>query len=429
VTALPHTRTILKGTTSYFASGVINSAGTFLISLLISWHLGKEGLGLFSICLTVVLIGVLLSELGLNPFILREFAAGRQSPLLSLRSILLLRLAASCIAALILFVGAIAFFPSTDLKALTGLAGILIITRSLGSALENFIKAQLRHVTFLVLTATNLALSGGVVYLLLYAGHGITSVLLALAALDVVKVGFLLYHSRDPLTTLIGHWETPRDRLRPILSQCIPFAMIGVLSMLSERADVLLLAAFRGPGEAGLYTAADRFLIIASLVDSSLFASTFPILSTLSNHEHHSRLTRRLVTITLVMAVFITVVLYVVAPFLIGATFRFSESVLLLRILSLGLPAMIANRVMRTALYSLHKERAVAVTYGVSFLGNLTLNLLFIPQFGAVAAAVICIVTEYCITIVYIFLYLRKSVVQRSGETTLDYDPGVESIG
>lgn len=401
------TKQILKGASSYLTSGIVTSAGTFVISIFVSRYLGKEGLGVLSVSLSVVLMGVVLSELGLNPLIMREFAIGR-TPVRTLRSILLLRFAVSGVIAVLVFVAATVFHLTNGSYLILWGTALLIITRSVGSGLENYLKAKLQHKAYLFLTFLTAAVQLVLIYLLLDVGFGIGETLLALAATDIVKLGVLIFLARSELlvgTPVAGGTSL---RLRPLLAQGSPFMLIGLLIFVGERADIFLLATFRNAAEAGLYTAADRFLIMGSLIDSSLFASTLPVLSSLSTVSDQRHVTRQILLVAVLISTVAGGLLFFGAPLLIKATFRFSDSVIILQVLSVALPAMIGNRVLRTALYSLHKERQVASGLAIASLASLALNALFIPRYGSMAAAIVTVVFEYALALLYGALYLKK---------------------
>ena len=48
------------------------------------------------------------------------------------------------------------------------------------------------------------------------------------------------------------------------------------------------------------------------------------------------------------------------------------------------------------------------VIFGIASIGNLALNILLIPRFGAVGSAVIAVGTEYGISVMYAILYGRS---------------------
>lgn len=398
---------ILRGTTSYAASNVVNSAATFLASMVVSSYLGKEGLGIYSVSFAVVLIGVLLSELGLNPIIMREFSRSDREPLVSLRFILLLRFGASVFVAICVLAGAAYLKLEVATPPLLGGLGLLIISRSVGGAAENILKAHLRHLAYFVLTAGNATVQVLVVLAMLRLGLGIGSVVLSLAGIDALKGAVLLVMvSGEPHLQSAGN-RSASMRLRPLLAQCVPFILIGLLVFLNERGGLLLLASLGNAAVAGVYAASSRFLVIGNIIDSSLLSSTLPTLASLKGDADRRHVTGQVFAGTIAVSAVIACAMFFGASFLISTTFRFSESVVVLRILSLALPAILANRVARTVLYALDKERAVAGTLALACAANLVLNILAIPRFGAAGAAGVAVATEYGVALVYTVLYLK----------------------
>ena len=416
---------ILKSSLSYLSSGLIGTGAMFVMSLIVSRYLGAEGIGLFSLAFAGVLLGVFVADFGTNSFIMREFAPHGRSTLVNLRFIVLLRLTSSVFVAACVFLAATGTMNHMLLLAAYG--SVLIVTRSVGTALENFLKARLYHGRYLVLTMGGSIAQVMAVWMALSAGHSLVEVFLILAIIDAAKAILLL--------VMVRRWfgeqqtvaaQSRRNRLLPILTQCAPFAVIGLLSVLSERGDLFLLAAFRGAGEAGFFSAADRFLRIGTLVDSSLLASSLPILSSIANRAHADTITRQMLIILLLLSTSGAIILFAAAPSLIGLTFRFSESVLLLRVLSVALPAIVVGSLIRTSLFALRRERSVAWVFGIGCTFNLLLNVLFIPVFGAPGAAVISVFTEYGMVALYGITYLRHvRTLTASGDHRLQLHAGI----
>jgi O-antigen/teichoic acid export membrane protein len=209
--------------------------------------------------------------------------------------------------------------------------------------------------------------------------------------------------------------DTTRDRIKQTLLQSTPFALMALLSTATDRADLFLLAGMLGTAQAGVYAAADRFLMIGNLVEFALFASLFPILSSLTSRAQIIELTLRTSKVMISIAVVGAVILFAGAPLLIRFTFRFPESIPLLRILSLALPGMVANSLFRVALFSLRQERSVAAIFVLTCLGNIFLNLIFIPRFGTAASASVAVLTVYAVTLMYGVLYMRSVAQTTTG--------------
>ncbi len=398
---------IVSGAGVYFVSTVVSSIGTFLISLIIALHFGREGLGVLSVVLTVVLMGVVLSELGLNPYIIRMFSPGEGAADVPFPAIIVLRGAAALVAAVFLSAGTIVVAPQSASAGLVAGTGILILSRSLGSGFENLIKAQRRHLTVLVVTLSFTIFQ----IFIAYAGSVFDAVLgnliLLLALADGLKSGVLAFMCRRKIAESQSGFRFSRDRIRSLMIECIPFMAIGMMSLLTERADVLLLAYLRDAATAGVFTAADRFLMLVSFIDASVLASTLPVLGSATSGRELRAITGQLLLAGIIVSVVIVAGLWWGAPLAIRSTFRFQESVNLLRLLAFAIPAMVVSRTLRTVLYAAHWERRVVWILGGSCCLSIALNMMFIPAFGAVAAAVITVGLEYGVALGFLFVYFR----------------------
>jgi O-antigen/teichoic acid export membrane protein len=405
---------ILMGSSSYFISSIVSNAATFVVALLVSWYLGKEGVGLLSVSLTLILIGSLLSDLGINSFAIREYSSPTRPPLMNLRSLVELRFVAATLVATCLAAAASIFLQFSHIAALVLSSALLIVFRSVTGVLESFLKARQQRRQFFIL-AVVVAFSQVVfVFLALHSGGSVSSALLILAGTELGRCVALMIMVKDELMA-VTPIDTTRDRIKQTLLQSTPFAFMALLSTATDRADLFLLAGMLGTAQAGVYAAADRFLMIGNLVEFALFASLFPILSSLTSRAQINELTLRTSKVMISIAVVGSIILFAGAPLLVRFTFRFPESILLLRILSLALPGMIANSLFRVALFSLRQERSVAAIFVLTCLGNISLNLIFIPRFGTAASASIAVLTVYAVTLMYGVLYMRSVAETTTG--------------
>ncbi|MBM2841636.1 MAG: polysaccharide biosynthesis protein [Bacteroidetes bacterium] len=410
---------ILKGSSTYLASAIISSVAPFLISLLVSRYLGKEALGIFSVCFALILAGVLVSDLGLNSFIVREFA-GQQKPLnVNLQTLLIVRMGASLVTALAIIAVTLFFISSPDSQLLSTAAFGLIVLRSVAGALENVLKARLYRATYAAVTIGSSIVHVALVYSVLNAGHGIERVFLMMTGVEILKTVILMWILRNELTTPGKETLPTVKRLGALLQQGLPFALIGVFTFVNDKAALFLLAAICGNAEAGIFSAADRFLIVGVLLDSSLFASALPVLSLFRERSHVDRVTKQTMVVVSIAAIVGTMVLFVGAPWLINLTFRYAESIGLLRILSLSLPALLLGSVVRIALFSMHEERRVAIAFGITSLISILLNAMFIPFFRSAGAAAITVIMEYGLAFAYGVFYFRCVRSVRSPITTM----------
>lgn len=399
---------IMRGSSAFLLSGVVSSVAPFVVSLLVSRYLGKEALGLFSVCFAIVLAGVLISDLGLNSFLLREFAGSQNPSTTSLRTLLLVRTGAAFLVGMLLVAITFLFIPSPNPTVLSAAAFALVMLRSVAGALENVVKARLYRTTYVLMIIGSSIAHLVLVFAVLSNGLGIVYVFMMMSVVEMAKAFFLAWVLRGDLSSARSPLRLTIKHLGVVLTQGLPFAFIGLFTLVIEKAGLFLLAAIQGNAEAGVFSAADRFLVIGVLLDSALFASALPVLSLLPSRSHLNHITKQTLAIVISLATLGTVGLFAGAPILIGLTFRFPDSVDLLRILSLSLPAILLNSVLRITLFSVHQERDVAIAFGTSCFVNIALNVALIPHYGATGAAIAAVVTEYATSIMYGLLYSRN---------------------
>ncbi len=407
-----NTIAIIRGAGAYFTATVIGSAGTFLVSLIISWQFGREGLGIFAVVMTVVLIGVVLSEMGLNPYILRTYSGAEAEDTVPFRSIILFRGGASVLVAVALGLGAAVMVPEPSAFPLVAAAALLIVSRSVGGGLENFIKAQRRLSAIFHVTLASAIIQVAATY----AGSKVFShvgpLILLLALVDLFRTGVLAVLCRKELGGHPVDGLIDSEKFRSVLRLCVPFMAIGFMSLVAERVDLILLASMRDSATAGIYAAADRFLVVVAFIDGSVIASTLPIFRRTGRGGEHQAVAGQLIMAGFGLSLIVAVTLYFGSTALIRSTFHFEESVNLLQLLALAIPAMIVSRTLRSVLYANHQERAVAWIFGGSALVGIILNILFIPQYGAVAPAAITIALEYAVAVAFGALYYKTREIR-----------------
>jgi O-antigen/teichoic acid export membrane protein len=194
-----------------------------------------------------------------------------------------------------------------------------------------------------------------------------------------------------------------------LLRTILPFAFIGAVAYVTSRIDVFLLGVLRGAQEAGIYAAADRFLISGNLLAYALYSASFPVISSIADAGQRRQVVARTLRNGALVSSAGALLLFLAAPVLIGLTYRFAESVTLLRILALSFPAVIVNTIVGSALFALHRERQIALVLGSACVANIAANFFCIPVYGALSSAVISVLTEYGFSGIYLFLYHHKT--------------------
>ena len=186
------------------------------------------------------------------------------------------------------------------------------------------------------------------------------------------------------------------------------FHIAVVSGMVIMRADLLLVNHFRGSGEAGVYAVATQISNLLLLLPAVIGTLLFPrVTSEMDQSGQTTMRTARVTALIMLLICFAAVPISFLLPFLYGA--EFSQSTLLLLILIpgvylLGLEAVIVQYFNATGL-----PKAVPLFWIVTVGFNVALNVLFIPGYGATAAAVISTFSYALIFVLVAVYFLMKT--------------------
>ncbi len=184
-----------------------------------------------------------------------------------------------------------------------------------------------------------------------------------------------------------------------LLQSSWPLAAILVLNVIYFRIDMLVLALFRAPSEVGLYSAAYR-LIESGLFFPAMFGGLLlPYLSRAwqrQQKKYSRQLIEQALSLLLLGATFAVVVLNLKAEPIITliAGTDFAAAAPLLQILSFALAVMFLGNLFGFVLIATRQQMVLLKLYAVLALASLLVNLVFIPRWGALAAASTTVATE-----------------------------------
>ncbi|MFP8954771.1 flippase [Natrialbaceae archaeon A-arb3/5] len=247
---------------------------------------------------------------------------------------------------------------------------------------------------------------------LLLAGFSIHAA--ALAYLIGALVSFLL--ACVLLNRLIPLVGEVRLHVRELLVFSAPLVFATVLSNMLTRTDTLMLGYFRPSHEVGLYSSAFPLASGMLLVLSSFGFMYLPLASRLDADDERAEvesiyeLTTKWVFI-LTFPLFLTFVVFPgdVLGIVFGA--EYAEAGLALAVLSIGFftSAMFGRN--RETLSALGFTSAIMAANGLAFLVNIVLNLVLIPRYGYMGAAVTSMLSFVTLNLtVYAILKLKYGI-------------------
>jgi O-antigen/teichoic acid export membrane protein len=404
-------RIVARNSAFSMAAQLLIKILSFGFTVLIVRQLGAEAYGQYAGVLAFGAIFVFLADLGLGIFAVREVAQWRDSStgmeragalygnLLGLRFVLAL-LAAVCIVGSAWLAGKpLVFIGAVVLGAL----GLLMYSaqgtsEALLSGFERLDLAAgakvMNQLTFVLVGAIALWLGLGY-YGLIYAN------LLGIALMTYIcwrGVHRLGVRPRRP---------TPRHWL-PLLRLSIPFGIISFTLGLSYKFDSVLLSIFRGDAETGYYNAVYNLIFSAVIFSNVLNTSLYPSITRQAAHAPerlpaiYERALRYLLIVALPIAVLICVLADQLVPFLFKD--HYAPATPALQMLIWVVPFMYISEFLGYVVLIAGHERLVARSVLISTSFNITLNLLLVPAYGFMLAAVMTVLTEMILVAQYVWI-------------------------
>jgi O-antigen/teichoic acid export membrane protein len=374
-----------------FSDRLLRMGVGLVVGVWIARYLGPEGYGLLSFAGSYVMLFSALALFGLEALVVRELVSDGDQRGTILGTTFLIRLASGGLAYLLAVVTIMVLRPGDSLA--------LLLVALLGSSLL-FQSAEVIDLWFQSRVASRYAVMARIVAFLLssaaklacvLAGASLTAVALATAAEALLLAGVLVVvylRTAERLST----WQWDTIRFRALVRSAIPMVLSGVVLMIYLRIDQVMLGSLASESEVGFYAAAVRISEVWYFVPAAIVSSLFPRIVQLraSDQVQFEQQLQRLYNLLAFLGYAVALPVTLLAPWLVQLLFgsAYQSSAPLLSVLIWA--GLFANlTVARNAHFiALDWGRAQLWTASAGAIANVLLNLLLIPRYGAMGAAV-----------------------------------------
>lgn len=380
-----------------FAARAISGLG---VVVLLARSGGPDTLGLFQFAL--VLTALLPYYFGLPSLLAREVARRPDQARSWLEAGTLIAIVFGCVFSALFFAG----------STIIGAEAVAAISlASVGMAFDGIARVQfsafwawerLQLEAFVTVAQESALLIG--VAAVAGSGGGVTAAMLAFVGSRALgaTVGFVL------VSRILGGITIPRGRpgfIRQVAVSCVPFAANDTLTLTYMRADTVLLGLFKGNAAVGLYQAGTNLVLNLNVLARSINRALYPRMSRAwpGQMEAFRRICDTSFRSISLIALPITVGSFLLAgrtfEFLYGS--EFSAAVVTYQLLVLIIPVRMLGHTLSLSLAATDRQnqRMLAVSGAAAF--NLALNLVLIPMWSYLGAAIATVVSEFGLLIAY----------------------------
>lgn len=402
-------RRIAKNTTVLLVAQVASYLLAFFYMMYTARYLGAAGFGILSFALAFTGIFGVFGDLGLRPLTVREVArdkslAQKYLANVSLMKIILVAVTFGLIALTINLMG----YPEQTIKVVYLLALFVIFqafTQMFYSVFQAFERMEFQAIGQMLNAALILS---GVIFAIKY---GFTVVgfasLYVIASIIVLGYTFAVTKLKFSNPSLVGvsmAFPVPRreinyEFMKVTVRKALPLAIGGVFVLIYFWIDRVMLSIMKGDAVVGYYSAAYNLINAISLIPAAFALALFPVMSnyfktsssSLNMLYQHSAKYMYMLALPLTVG---TILLSKRVIFIIYGG-GFLPSVQALNVLIVAGFFVFVDMVLGYMLLSIDKERVNMFNAGVGAALNVALNLLLIPRFSLIGAAIATVITEF----------------------------------
>ncbi len=382
---------------------VLSAVGLLLMARLV----GREQFGQYAACWSLARLSAVVFSLGFESWLLhqrsseRELLARRTSAALLVEGALGLAWLAGLVALSTVLPASV--FPLPVLM----LVAVVVWTEQLATVVWSAFKAALQNrITFLLLTLYQLLLFGVTAGLVLAGVEALQPYLLLRAAASVVAVTLTL----AVLVWQLGLPFVP-EQLWAFTRASLPFALSMLLTLLYERADVVIIGFWLGEEQAGLYAPAVTLMSSLFLIPAALFGVLVPLWSRLYATRGRAIWSSARTFLLgssglgLLMAGGVALLAHPLIRLVYGDEFRAAGDVLV--VLSAILFLRCLTFVAASLIVAVGRQQQRVVVQAMAAALNVGLNLALVQRVGIVGVAGVYVLSEAVLMLGYLLLIRR----------------------
>jgi O-antigen/teichoic acid export membrane protein len=394
-------RTLVRNSVFGMAAHLAVKALSFGFSLWVVRTLGAEVFGQYAGVLAFGTMFAFISDLGLSAYAVREVARhrtgadGGEYVRALYADVLALRLCLSVLAAPLLIAAAWLTGRPAAIVGAIALSSLGLFLHSVQGTSDAILAGYERLDLSAAARVTNqlaFVLAGTAALWLALGYYG----LIVASLLGVILMAFACWRAVRHIGVRLGR-AAPR-RWPALLRASSPFAIGGLALGLSYKFDSVLLSIFRGDAETGYYAAAYNLVFSVVIISNSINTALSPSLSrqAVTSPEVVPRITERALRYLLALALPIAVGASALADRLVATLYTdaYAPAGLALRIIIWVIPLMFASEFLGYLAVSQGLERRSSNAILASSGLNVALNLVLVPRYGLLAAAVMTVLTE-----------------------------------
>jgi O-antigen/teichoic acid export membrane protein len=387
---------IIHNTGWLFADRAMRILLAVLVGAWTARYLGPGRFGEFAYVMSFVALFAALAQLGLDGVAVRDITRKPNEAAVVLGTVLRLRILAGFLCwGTAIAIMAILKPDDRDVLVLTAVAAGMLVFQA-ADTVDLWFQSQMQSrrtvvaKTWAYVTACMLrvALIVGEAPLLAFVAVGVAEL--------AISAALLAWSYRRYPTA--GHWRFARQYATSILRESAPYLVAALAVLVYMRTDQLMLRDMVNDHELGLYSAAIAISTTLHVIPMAICASISPMMARLRQNDMagYERAMRRLFSLMWWTMIPLSALVAFLAPFIVsllyGPAFAAATPMLSVHVFA-SVPIALG---VAQSVWIVNEQRNMIALYR-TLLGvacNIVLNLLLIPRYGGLGAAVAALVAQ-----------------------------------
>lgn len=380
-----------------FADRIMRMGVGLVVGVWIARYLGPEQFGLLNYASAFVALFGAIAGLGLNGIVVRDLVKEPETANTTLGTAFVLQLFGGLLAFAIAFLAIRYARPDDSLTQLiVAILGLALVFKA-SEVVKYWFESQVQSkYTVWVENAAFVVFAG--IKVVLIINHAplidfVWVVLIEAALVAIALLGIYAWQRGDLIS-----WHIKIKRAKSLLQDSWPLILSGLAVMIYMRIDQIMLGQMLGDEAVGIYSAAVRISEVWYFIPMSIVASVFPAILEAKKHseaQYYARLQKLydlMVLLSVSIALPMTFIATPVIVVLYGDAYAASGTILAIHIWA----AVFVFLGVASGKWFLAENRQV-LNLQRTVLGavaNIVLNLLLIPRYGVIGAAVATVISQ-----------------------------------
>jgi O-antigen/teichoic acid export membrane protein len=396
-------RRITTNFLSLTISEIISKVLQLVIFVYLARALGKGDFGVFSFGFAFALLIVIIADFGLITLLIREISRNKKAASKYLSNALIIKILLSVVTIIAAYLFLNIMDYSQEVKTVAYIMLSFTLIQSFTNIHYSIFRAfeQMHYDAFI--KVLRMLILVGMVFYAIKNKLGLFAASLAFPATEliVLLITSLVVYSKFIKISFEFDYKFSKELLKKSSLFCLSLIFSGLFMYVSS----IMLSKIRSTTDVGIYSAASNIMLALIFIPVMYGNAIYPVISRfyINSKKSLKFAYERSFKYMLIIGLPISAGIYVLSGRIISLLYgkEYTASAAVLAILSGYLFLRFLNVVSGFTLSSINRQGSRVLSQGTAALTNIILNLILIPLYGFIGAAIAAVITEIIFFLIY----------------------------